>query len=84
MNEKQSYQQVSTESACRGLSLTMPMMMDLNFEEEDGCWRIRRLQTETRGTMFTHVQASEGNTIHHACLILYCWYNLELLQWWHR
>jgi hypothetical protein len=24
----------------------------------------------------------EDNTLHPACLILYCWYNLELLQWW--
>jgi hypothetical protein len=52
------------------------MIMDLDFEEEDGRWRIRRLQKETWGTMFTQVQAPEGNTLHPACLVLYWWYNL--------
>jgi hypothetical protein len=55
----------------------MSMIMEL-VEEEDERGQIRRLQTETWGTMFT----SEGNTLHYACVILYCWYNMELLQWW--
>jgi hypothetical protein len=37
-----------------------------------------------RGTMFTQVHASEVNILHPTCLILYCWYNLELLQWWRK
>jgi hypothetical protein len=56
------------------------MIMDLDFKEEDGRWRIQWLQIEIGGMMFTQVQAPEGNTLDPACLMLYCLYNLEVLQ----
>jgi len=42
--------------------------MGLDLEKEKR-WRIRRRTSSTRGTRFTQLQASDGETLRAACLI---------------